>query len=113
MTGVWRGRFRGGAVRGSLVPVHARHLAIHQDQRVVETLQGRAGFLAVGHDISIEAAMLQVGIPMTQPDVSSEVMWGGRPRRRGGPCLRVRQRDGGVPRGPGGPPHEGGVSAKG
>ena len=33
------------------------------------------------------------------------MVWGGRPRRRGGPCLRVRQRDEGVPRGPGGPPH--------
>ena len=30
---------------------------------------------------------------MTQPEVSSEVVWGGRPRRRGGPCLRDRQRD--------------------
>src|ERR1035437_2905888 len=30
---------------------------------------------------------------------------GGRPRPRGGPCLRFRQRDEGVPRGPGGPPH--------
>src|ERR1035438_3586725 len=80
MTGcVARAVFAAAQFAGSLVPVHARHLAILQDQRVVETLQGREGFLAVGHDISIEAATLQVGIPMTQPDVSSEVMWGGRP----------------------------------
>src|ERR1035438_10280733 len=29
------------------------------------------------------------------------------------PCVRVRQRDGGVPRGPGGPPHQTGADAKG
>jgi len=32
----------------------------------------------------------------------------GRHRPRGGPCLRLRQRDEGVPRGPGGPPHQSG-----
>src|ERR1022692_4777303 len=38
----------------------------------------------------------KVGIPLTQPDVASEVVSCGRPRPCGGPCLRVRQRDGGV-----------------
>ncbi len=33
-------------------------------------------------------------------------VWGGRPRPLGGPCLRLQQRDEGVPRGPGGPPHQ-------
>src|ERR1017187_7427355 len=42
----------------------------------------------------------RLGIPFTQPDVSGEVVQGGHPRPRGGPCLRLRQRDGGVvPRG--------------
>jgi len=45
---------------------------------------------------------------MTQPHVSS-VMQGGRTHPRGGPILHVRQRGGGVPRGPGGPPHQTGV----
>src|ERR1022692_502497 len=43
--------------------------------------------------VTVALIRVQVGIPLTQPDVSSEVVWGGRPRPRGGPCLRVRQRD--------------------
>ena len=63
--------------------------------------------------VTVALIRVQVGIPLTQPDVSSEVVWGGRPRPRGGPCLRVRQRDGSVPRGLGGPPHQAGVSGNG
>ena len=47
-----------------------------------------------------------LGMCLTQVGAVGSAWWGGRPRPRGGPCLRFRQRDGGVPRGPGGPPHQ-------
>src|ERR1017187_7628339 len=37
----------------------------------------------------------KVGIPLTQPDVASEVVSCGRPPPWGAPCRRLRQRDGG------------------
>ena len=48
----------------------------------------------------------KVGICFTQVGAVAAIRWGGRPRPRGGPCLRFRLRDEGVPRGPGGPPHQ-------
>ena len=48
----------------------------------------------------------EVAIRLTQVLAIGSTWWGGRPHPRGGPCLRFRQRDEGVPRGPGGPPHQ-------
>src|ERR1035437_9636404 len=58
--GVARAVFAAAQFAGGGVAVHPRHLAIHQDQHVVETLQCRQGFLAVGHDVGVEAATLHL-----------------------------------------------------
>ena len=43
-------------------------------------------------EVRREAQRMHLGIPLTQPNASGAVAWGGRPRE--GPCLRFRQRDG-------------------
>jgi hypothetical protein len=48
----------------------------------------------------------EIAICFTHVGVIGRAQWGGCPRPRGAPWLRFRQRDGGVPRGPGGPPHQ-------
>jgi hypothetical protein len=48
----------------------------------------------------------KLAIHLTQVGAVGRSWWGGRPRPRGGPCLRFRQRDEDVPCGPGGPPHQ-------
>src|SRR5664280_2332234 len=48
----------------------------------------------------------KAAIQLTQVGAVGSTWWGGRPRPRGGPRLRFRQRDEGVPSGPGGPPHQ-------
>ena len=49
-----------------------------------------AHLVPIGHG---QAELRQVAIRLTQVGAVGSTEWGGRPRPRGGPCLRFRQRD--------------------